>query len=174
MQTGKGERSLPQPWAAQPCLVFYWAIQKHACLHWVIAFCCGCYKIHWKHVWLERHIKLQHHSVHFFALFCFDLTGQRRHFNEELWHFCSFLVFFNGLQACISEREQTEGYYRVGLSLAKSPQMVTQGSIPPSKTFSTGLWQGDSSLGKHLVSGQYLMRNSIFLHGTLWLLYLLE
>ena len=86
-----GERASPQPRSAQPCLDFYWAIQKHACLHRVIAFCCGRYKIHWKHVWLEGHIKLLHLSVHFFALFCFDLTGQRRHFNEELWLSCSFL-----------------------------------------------------------------------------------
>lgn len=41
-----GEKPSLQPWTAQPCLDFYWAIQKHACLHRVIAFCCGCYKIH--------------------------------------------------------------------------------------------------------------------------------
>lgn len=62
----------PQPGSAQPHLGFYWAIQKHACLRRVIAFCCGCYKIHWKHVWLEGHIKLLHLlSVHFFLFFVY-------------------------------------------------------------------------------------------------------
>lgn len=47
-------------------------------------------------MWLEGHIKLLRLSMHFFALFCFDFIGQRRHFNEELWLFRSFLCSSRG------------------------------------------------------------------------------
>lgn len=86
MQMGRETQGLAPALVCTACLDFYWAIQGPACPHRVIAFCCGCYKIHWKHMCLEGHIKLLHLSqcAFFPALFYFDLTGQRRRFNKEV------------------------------------------------------------------------------------------
>lgn len=115
-------------------------------------------------MWLEGHIKLLHLSVHFFALLCFDLTGQRRHFNEELWRSRSFL--FSSMDCRRVYREGANSgllqIQREGFGLAKSSQMATQGSIPSFQDIFQQFTKRGSSLGEHLVSGLYLMTNSSF------------
>lgn len=97
----------------------------------------------------------------FSALFYFDLTGQRRHFNEELWLSCISLFSLVGFRNVYQCQSKHRAYRFKGIILfwLNHPKWQPRVASPPFMTFPSNLWKGGSSLGEHLMSGQYLMRN---------------
>lgn len=99
--------------------------------------------------------------IFFSALFYFDLTGQRRHFNEELWLSCISLFSSMGFRNVYQCQSKHRAYRFKGTILfwLNHPKWQPRVASPPFMTFPSNLWKGGSSLGEHLMSGQYLMRN---------------